>query len=35
MDEKQMLRVALAKRELGPRPGWTVIVLVPPESDAA
>jgi hypothetical protein len=27
-----MLRVALAKRELEPRPGWTVIVLVPPET---
>jgi hypothetical protein len=32
VEEKQMLRVALAKRELDPRPGWIVIVLVPPET---
>ncbi len=32
VDEKQVLRVATAKRELEPRPGWTVIVLVPPEA---
>jgi len=30
VEEKGALRVASAKRELEPRPGWTVIVLVPP-----
>ncbi|SFK62267.1 cation:proton antiporter [Rhodanobacter glycinis] len=30
VEEKGTLRVASAKRELEPRPGWTVIVLVPP-----
>ena len=30
IEEKGTLRVASAKRELEPRPGWTVIALVPP-----
>ena len=30
IEEKGALRVASAKRELEPRPGWLVIVLVPP-----
>jgi NhaP-type Na+/H+ or K+/H+ antiporter len=30
VEEKGALRVASAKRELEPRPGWTVIALVPP-----
>ena len=30
VEERGTLRVASAKRELEPRPGWTVIVLVPP-----
>jgi NhaP-type Na+/H+ or K+/H+ antiporter len=34
VEEKGALRVASAKRELEPRPGWTVIVLVPPETRA-
>lgn len=33
-DEKELLRVATVKRELEPRPGWTVIVLVPPDTSA-
>lgn len=32
VEEKGTLRVASAKRELEPRPGWTVIVLVPPNA---
>ncbi|BFI94638.1 MAG: sodium:proton antiporter [Rhodanobacter sp.] len=35
VEEKGALRVASAKRELEPRPGWTVIALVPPAADAA
>jgi hypothetical protein len=34
VDEKNVLRVATAKRELEPRPGWKVIALVPPEAAA-
>ncbi|GFZ86758.1 cation:proton antiporter [Dyella caseinilytica] len=34
VDEKGALRVAAERRELEPRPGWTVIVLVPPEESA-
>jgi NhaP-type Na+/H+ or K+/H+ antiporter len=34
VEEKGALRVASAKRELEPKPGWTVIALVPPESAA-
>ncbi|MEW9571841.1 cation:proton antiporter [Rhodanobacter sp. Si-c] len=34
VEERGTLRVASAKRELEPRPGWMVIVLVPPESAA-
>lgn len=30
VEEKGALRIASAKRELEPRPGWTVIALVPP-----
>jgi NhaP-type Na+/H+ or K+/H+ antiporter len=30
IEEKGLLRVASSKRELEPRPGWTVIALVPP-----
>jgi NhaP-type Na+/H+ or K+/H+ antiporter len=30
IEEKGVLRVASSKRELEPRPGWTVIALVPP-----
>jgi len=30
IEEKGALRVASAKRELEPKPGWTVIALVPP-----
>ncbi|MEO8811015.1 MAG: sodium:proton antiporter [Rhodanobacter sp.] len=32
VEEKGVLRVASAKRELEPKSGWTVIVLVPPEA---
>jgi len=32
IEEKGALRVASVKRELEPRPGWTVIALVPPEA---
>ncbi|GAB2805402.1 cation:proton antiporter [Dyella kyungheensis] len=32
VEEKGALRVSSAKRELEPRPGWTVIALVPPQS---
>jgi NhaP-type Na+/H+ or K+/H+ antiporter len=35
IDDKGALRVASAKRELEPRPGWTVIALVPPEAVAS
>ncbi len=31
VEERGTLRVASAKRELEPRPGWTVIALVPPQ----
>jgi hypothetical protein len=31
VEEKGALRVASVKRELEPRPGWTVITLVPPQ----
>jgi NhaP-type Na+/H+ or K+/H+ antiporter len=31
VDEKELLRVATVKRPLEPRPGWTVIALVPPQ----
>jgi len=31
VEEKGALRVASTKRELEPRPGWTVIALVPPQ----
>ena len=31
MEEKGALRIASGHRELEPRPGWTVIALVPPE----
>ena len=31
VDEKAVLRVVAERRELEPRPGWTVIVLVPPQ----
>nr|WP_239537559.1 sodium:proton antiporter [Dyella mobilis] len=34
IDEKGVLRVAAERRELEPRPGWTVIALVPPEASA-
>ncbi len=34
IEEKGALRVASAKRELEPRPGWTVIALVPPAAVA-
>ncbi len=30
VEEKGALRVASSKRELQPKPGWTVLVLVPP-----
>jgi hypothetical protein len=30
VEEKGTLRVASSKRELQPKPGWTVLVLVPP-----
>ncbi len=30
VEEKGVLRVASAKRELQPKPGWTVLALVPP-----
>jgi len=32
IEEKGALRVSSVKRELEPRPGWTIIALVPPES---
>ncbi len=32
VEEKGVLRVASTKRELEPKPGWTVIALVPPAS---
>jgi NhaP-type Na+/H+ or K+/H+ antiporter len=32
VEEKGALRVVSSKRELEPRPGWTVIALVPPSS---
>ena len=32
VDDKNVLRVAYAHRELEPRPGWQVIALVPPEA---
>jgi NhaP-type Na+/H+ or K+/H+ antiporter len=32
VDEKGALRVSAERRELDPRPGWTVIALVPPEA---
>lgn len=35
VDEKGALRVAVERRELEPRPGWTVIVLVSPETPAS
>jgi NhaP-type Na+/H+ or K+/H+ antiporter len=35
VDEKEVLRVATVKRELEPRPGWKVIVLVPPDAAAS
>jgi NhaP-type Na+/H+ or K+/H+ antiporter len=35
VDEKAALRVAVERRELEPRPGWTVIALVPPEVPAS
>lgn len=35
VDEKGALRVAVERRELEPRPGWTVVVLVPPETPAS
>jgi NhaP-type Na+/H+ or K+/H+ antiporter len=35
IDEKGVLRVAAERRELEPRPNWTVIVLVPPETPLA
>ena len=35
VDEKNSLRVAVAKRELEPRAGWTVMVLVAPEAAVA
>ncbi|GAB3033132.1 sodium:proton antiporter [Oleiagrimonas citrea] len=31
--ERGVLRVVSSKRELDPKPGWTVIVLVPPRQD--
>lgn len=31
VEDKGQLRVASARRELEPRPGWTVIALVPPQ----
>lgn len=34
VDEKTTLRVATEKRQLDPRPGWTVVALVPPEPSA-
>lgn len=33
VEEKGALRVASAKRELEPKPGWTVIALVPPTAE--
>lgn len=35
VEEKQILHVATERRELEPRPGWTVIALVPPEASAS
>lgn len=35
VEEKGTLRVASSKRELEPRPGWTVIALVPPVPEPA
>ena len=35
VEEKGALRVASTKRELEPKPGWTVIALVPPATEAA
>ena len=35
VEEKGTLRVASSKRELEPKSGWTVIVLVPPLEPAA
>jgi NhaP-type Na+/H+ or K+/H+ antiporter len=35
IDEKGALRVAAERRELEPRPGWTAIALVPPETVSA
>ncbi|MBD8874395.1 sodium:proton antiporter [Rhodanobacter sp. DHB23] len=35
VEEKGALRVASAKRDLEPRPGWTVIALVPPATGTA
>lgn len=35
VEEKGALRVASAKRELEPKPGWTVIALVPPAEPSA
>jgi NhaP-type Na+/H+ or K+/H+ antiporter len=35
VEEKGNLRIASTKRELEPRPGWTVIALVPPASSTA
>jgi NhaP-type Na+/H+ or K+/H+ antiporter len=34
VEEKGTLRVASSKRELQPKPGWTVLVLVPPTASA-
>jgi hypothetical protein len=30
VEEKGALRIASSKRELQPKPGWTVVALVPP-----
>ena len=35
IDEKGSLRVATSKLDLQPKPGWSVLVLVPPQADAA
>ena len=35
IDEKGTLRVATSRIDLQPKPGWTVLVLVPPKVDAA
>jgi hypothetical protein len=35
VDDKANLLIASTKREIDPRPGWTVIALVPPQTAVA